>query len=64
MSCETEYKDIDMHEISEQLKSTRKALVDRVYVDYESTQLFKYNIDFNQFLDDINYIIESIKTDG
>lgn len=63
MGCEVEYKDINISEISKQLQNTKKALVDRAYVDYSGNHLFDYNIDFPRFLDDINHIIESIKSE-
>lgn len=63
MSCKNEYKEIDINELSEQLKESKKALVDRAYVDYESEHLFDYDIDFNRFLNDINHIIEAIKSE-
>lgn len=64
MSCETEHKNIDINDLETMLQEARKgrAKIDKQYVDFdEKGHLFEYNIDFNQFLDDINYIFKKHK---
>jgi len=56
-----ESKKIDnLEELEEMLKEATKGIarVDKAYVNYEEKgHLFSYNINFKQFLEDINYIL-------
>ena len=64
MSCETEHKNIDINDLEAMLQEARKgrAKIDKQYVDFDKKgHLFDYNINFNQFLDDINYIFKKHK---
>lgn len=62
MSCETKYENVSIKDLEKQLDDARKALVDRNYKDYKAQgHLFEYKIDFNQFLEDILYILEKSK---
>lgn len=62
MSCETQYENISIKDLEKQLEEARKALVDKNYKDYKAEgHLFEYNINFNQFLEDISYILEKAK---
>lgn len=62
MSCSTEK--IDITDLEEMLQEARKgrAKIDKQYVDYDDKgQLFEYNIDFTEFLEDIDHIFKEGK---
>jgi hypothetical protein len=52
---------ININELIIQLEEAKhgKAKVDKNYVEYDNNEnLFKYNIDFIQFIDDITHILK------
>jgi len=58
MSC-TNYDNISISDLENQLEEAKKALVDKKYKNYsEMEHLFEYNIDFKIFLEDMSYILE------
>ena len=60
MSCSTEK--IDINDLEEMLHEARKgrAKIDKQYVDYEEQgHLFEYKIDFNQFLEDVDFMLKA-----
>jgi len=61
MSC-NEDTNITIDELEDMLQEAKKgrAKVDKQYVDYKDKgQLFEYKIDFNEFLEDIDYILKA-----
>ena len=62
MSCNTDNIGID--ELEDMLQDAKKgrAKVDKQYVEYKDKgHLFNYLIDFNEFLEDIDFIFKSQK---
>jgi hypothetical protein len=61
MSCEIENTKINtVEELEQMLKEAKKGIarVDKTYVQYENPgHLFSYNIDFEEFLENIDYIL-------
>ena len=52
---------MDLQELEKMLKEAEKGIakVDKTYVNYDvKGHLFQYDIDFNKFLNNINYILE------
>ena len=62
MSCGTGKAEISIQDLEEQLSDAKKALVDRKYVKYDTQgHLFDYDIDFDRFLVDIDFILKEAK---
>jgi len=55
---------MDLKELEQMLHDATKGIakVDKTYVNYDiKGQLFKYDIDFTRFLNDVNYILKREK---
>ena len=66
MNHKQKQESITLEELEVQLKDAKKGIarIDKKYVNYESPgHLFEYDINFERFLDDINYILESMKNE-